>query len=103
MVKPNYLVLYPGNHVVEFARLADALEAQRRYGTVYERLGHHVGVSVDHEYRLLAALKSARAAMTNQRYLKPRIGMEAECALCDAVISEVEAYQAEYAQAMEDA
>lgn len=36
---------------------------------------------------LLAALKAARFQMTNQRYSKPRLGMEKECDMADAAIA----------------
>jgi hypothetical protein len=39
---------------------------------------------------LLKALKVARKAMTNERYGKPRIGMEDACAVVDAAIAKAE-------------
>jgi hypothetical protein len=36
---------------------------------------------------LVAALKAARRAMTNERYNAPRIGMERECDMADAAIA----------------
>lgn len=75
--------------------LCEALEQADADGAyVYERLTHGVSVTIGHNERLLSALKRARRAMTNDRYLKPRIGMEAECAEADAIIAEVEAYNA---------
>jgi hypothetical protein len=37
-------------------------------------------------YGMLSALHVARRAMTNERYGKPRVGMESPCAVVDDVI-----------------